>query len=88
MALVKLTSKNQISLPKALLAKLPATRYFDIVVEGGRLVLKPVKVTELNAEGEQARRRLADIVGIGPQTFQTAGEVDAHVERLRSEWRE
>ena len=40
-ALVKLTSKNQISLPKALLAKLPATDYFEATVEGGKLIFRP-----------------------------------------------
>lgn len=33
--LVKLTSKNQLTLPKAVLDKLPEATYFEIEAEGG-----------------------------------------------------
>jgi multisubunit Na+/H+ antiporter MnhE subunit len=47
--LAKLTSKNQITLPKALVNKFPGTEYFDVQEEAGRLILKPVKVRDLDA---------------------------------------
>lgn len=47
--LAKLTSKNQITLPKVLVGKFPGTEYFDVREEGGQLILKPVKVRDLDA---------------------------------------
>lgn len=47
--LAKLTSKNQITLPKAMVSKFPGTEYFDVQEEAGRLILKPVKVRDLDA---------------------------------------
>ncbi len=47
--LAKLTSKNQITLPKALVNKFPGTEYFDVQEEAGQLILKPVKVRDLDA---------------------------------------
>ncbi len=47
--LAKLTSKNQITLPKALVNKFPGTEYFDVQEEAGQLVLKPVKLRDLDA---------------------------------------
>jgi len=45
--LVKLNSKNQLTLPKAVVAKFPSTHYFEVRVEKGRIVLVPAKVTSL-----------------------------------------
>ena len=40
--LAKRTSKNQITLPKALLEQLPEAQYFDVTLRKGSLVLRPV----------------------------------------------
>ena len=42
--LAKLTSKNQLTLPKAVLASCLGTRYFDVAEDGGRIVLTPVRI--------------------------------------------
>lgn len=42
--LAKLTSKNQLTLPKAVVKAMPASDYFDVVVENGRIVLTPVQI--------------------------------------------
>ena len=42
--LVKLTSNNQITLPKAAVSKVDVAEYFEVTVENGRIVLTPVKV--------------------------------------------
>ena len=42
--LAKLTSKNQITLPKAAVASVDAAEYFEVTVEDGRIVLTPVRV--------------------------------------------
>jgi hypothetical protein len=47
--LAKLTSKNQLTLPKAIVEKLPKTEYFDVQAEGGRIVLTPVQLQKMEA---------------------------------------
>ena len=47
--LAKLTSKNQLTLPKAVISAFPETEYFDVREEGGRIVLTPVRVTPADA---------------------------------------
>ncbi|MFA7503066.1 MAG: AbrB/MazE/SpoVT family DNA-binding domain-containing protein [Burkholderiaceae bacterium] len=42
--LAKLTSKNQITLPKAAVSSVDAADYFEVTVEDGRIVLTPVRV--------------------------------------------
>ena len=41
--LAKKTSKNQITLPKAIAARFPGVDYFDVSEVGGRIVLAPVR---------------------------------------------
>ena len=43
--LAKLTSKNQLTLPKAVVGQFPGARYFEVRAEKGRIVLVPAKVT-------------------------------------------
>jgi hypothetical protein len=45
--LAKLTSKNQLTLPKAVVGKFPGARYFEVRAERGRIVLVPARVTSL-----------------------------------------
>ena len=40
----KLTSKNQLTLPKTVTAEVETTDYFDVVAENGRIVLTPVRI--------------------------------------------
>ena len=51
--LAKLTSKNQLTLPKAVTAAVEATEYFDVTTENGRIVLTPVRVNR--ADGVRAK---------------------------------
>ena len=51
--LAKLTSKNQLTLPKAITATVEATDYFDVTTENGRIVLTPVRVNR--ADGVRAK---------------------------------
>ena len=48
--LAKLTSKNQITIPKKVLSKLPSATYFDVGVKDGIVMLKPVKLSGTNLE--------------------------------------
>ncbi len=47
--LAKLTSKNQLTLPKRVISAFPDTRYFDVTGEDGRIVLTPVRITRADA---------------------------------------
>ena len=51
--LTKLTSKNQLTLPKAVTAAVEGTKYFDVTTENGRIVLTPVRVNR--ADGVRAK---------------------------------
>jgi hypothetical protein len=48
--LAKKTVKNQITLPKAIVDKIPDTDYFEVSLQGEEIVLKPVRI-----EGSEAR---------------------------------
>jgi hypothetical protein len=50
--LAKKTSKNQITLPKAITRQLPQVDYFDVSIREGEVILKPVAVSAL---GERLR---------------------------------
>ncbi|MCG5526062.1 AbrB/MazE/SpoVT family DNA-binding domain-containing protein [Ectothiorhodospira haloalkaliphila] len=47
--LAKLTSKNQITLPKAAISRVDVADYFDVTVENGRIILTPVRVQQAQA---------------------------------------
>ncbi len=55
--LAKLTSKNQLTLPKAVLNDFPDARYFEVSNDGGRIVLTPVNLERADA----VRRKLAEL---------------------------
>ena len=55
--LAKKTSKNQITLPKAIAQRFPGVEYFDVREEGGRIVLEPQRLSRA-AEVRAALRRL------------------------------
>lgn len=50
--LAKKTSKNQITLPKAIVERMPDAHYFDVSLVEGTVVLKPIA---LSLPGERAR---------------------------------
>ena len=60
--LAKKTSKNQITLPKAIAEQFPGVDYFDIRAEYDRIVLEPVRPDE----AREVRERLEQL-GIGEQ---------------------
>jgi bifunctional DNA-binding transcriptional regulator/antitoxin component of YhaV-PrlF toxin-antitoxin module len=56
--LAKLTSKNQITIPKSIMARLPNVQYFDVGYVVGTILLKPLKVhgTDLAEVREKIKR--------------------------------
>jgi hypothetical protein len=55
--LAKKTSKNQITLPKAVVSSFEGVDYFDVSVENGRIVLAPVKF----GQADTVRARLESL---------------------------
>lgn len=55
--LAKLTSKNQLTLPKAVMSDLKGCEYFDVTKEMGRIILTPVRLTRVEA----VRAKLAEL---------------------------
>lgn len=55
--LAKLTSKNQLTLPKAIMAGFDGVEYFDVTTDNGRVVLTPVRLVQADA----VRAKLGDL---------------------------
>ena len=55
--LAKLTSKNQLTLPKAVVSDFQGSEYFDVTKENGRIVLTPVRLNRADA----VRAKLAEL---------------------------
>ena len=52
--LAKKSSKNQITLPKAIVASIGDVDYFDVTIRNGRIILEPVRTKQ----GNEVRSRL------------------------------
>ena len=48
--LAKITSKNQITIPKKIIEKLPDVKHFDIEFKNGVVILKPIKFFDTNLD--------------------------------------
>lgn len=60
--LAKKTSKNQVTLPRAIVQQLPDVKYFEVSLREGEVVLKPVV---MSAPGEQLKAVRAKIRALG-----------------------
>ena len=47
--LAKLTSKNQLTLPKRLISAVGAAEYFEVQVKDGQIILTPVRIQRADA---------------------------------------
>ena len=57
MTIAKLTSKNQLTLPRSITRDLGETEYFEVTVEGQQIILTPVKIQRADA----VRAKLAEL---------------------------
>jgi hypothetical protein len=71
--LAKKSSKNQITLPKAIVAGFEDVDYFDVSTQNGRIILEPVRTRS----GDEVRSRL-ETLGIRET------DIDAAIEYARS----
>lgn len=60
--LAKKTSKNQVTLPKAIVKQLPEVEYFEVSLRKGEVVLRPV---EVSVPGEKVKAVRAKIRSLG-----------------------
>ncbi|MCQ8127996.1 AbrB/MazE/SpoVT family DNA-binding domain-containing protein [Methylomonas rivi] len=55
--LAKMTSKNQLTLPKSITAAIGAAEYFDVETRNGQIILTPVRIQR----GDAVRAKLAEL---------------------------
>ena len=55
--LAKLTTKNQLTLPKSITAAISAVEYFDVEARDGQIILTPVRIQR----GDALRAKLAEL---------------------------
>lgn len=55
--LSKLTSKNQLTLPKAIVSQFPGTEYFEVTASGGRITLTPLR----KSRADEVRDKIANL---------------------------
>jgi translation initiation factor IF-1 len=55
--LAKITSKNQLTLPKSITQAVGPAEYFDVQARDGQIVLTPVRIQR----GDAVRAKLADL---------------------------
>lgn len=72
--LAKLTSKNQLTLPKTVVESVGTPEYFEVEVRGGQVILSPVRIQR----GDAVRGKLAAL-GL------TSADVDDAVNWARSD---
>jgi len=66
--LAKLTSKNQLTLPKSVTNAVGAVEYFEVQTKGGQIILTPVRIQRADsvraklAELDLAEQDIADAV--------------------------
>jgi hypothetical protein len=53
--LAKMTVKNQLTLPKAVMTRFTGVKYFDVSTDGASIVLRPLQ----RSRAEEVRRQLA-----------------------------
>ena len=62
--LCKMTSKNQITLPKELVGRWKDQVYFDARIEGNRIILEPVRITPVESPELGAIRDKISALGL------------------------
>ena len=59
--LAKRTSKNQITLPKSIADRFPGVEYFDLRIEGDKILLAPAKIVAAGPTLEQVREKMKQL---------------------------
>lgn len=69
--LVKVTSKNQITIPKKFMDKFQGVQYLEVSYQDGALILKPVQTYKTNLESIRSKM---EKLGLDTESVQEAVE--------------
>jgi len=69
--LAKMTSKNQITIPKKIMDQMPSVKYFEVELKDGKIELKPLRVYETDLE--KIRSKMKNL-GLKPNSVREAVE--------------
>ncbi|MGB9439422.1 MAG: AbrB/MazE/SpoVT family DNA-binding domain-containing protein [Desulfobacterales bacterium] len=69
--LAKMTSKNQITIPKKIIDQMPSVKYFEVELKDGKIELKPLRVYETDLE--KIRSKMKNL-GLQPNSVREAVE--------------
>jgi hypothetical protein len=56
--LAKLTTKNQITLPRDVVKEFKGIDYFDAIVQDGRIILEPVRIRPISGDLQGIRNKM------------------------------
>ncbi|HSN23856.1 MAG TPA: AbrB/MazE/SpoVT family DNA-binding domain-containing protein [Methylomicrobium sp.] len=59
--LTKITSKNQVTIPKKIMDQIPETRYFEVELQDGAVVLKPLRTYSTSLEAIRSKVKNLDL---------------------------
>ena len=69
--LAKMTSKNQITIPKKIVDQMPRVKYFEVELKDGKIELKPLRVYETDLENIRSKMKN---LGLKPNSVREAVE--------------
>jgi hypothetical protein len=67
--LAKMTSKNQITIPKKIMDQMPSVKYFEVELKDGKIELKPLRIYETDLE--KIRSKMKNL-GLKPNSIREA----------------
>jgi len=67
--LAKVTSRNQITIPKKIMNQLPNAQYFDMELKDGVVIMKPLVVYDTDLEKIRSKMKQ---LGLKPNTVREA----------------
>jgi bifunctional DNA-binding transcriptional regulator/antitoxin component of YhaV-PrlF toxin-antitoxin module len=67
--LAKVTSRNQVTIPKKIMNQLPPTAYFEVELKDGMVLLKPVAVYETDLDTIRSKMKQ---LGLKPDSVREA----------------
>jgi hypothetical protein len=67
--LAKMTSKNQITIPKKIIDQMPGVKYFEVELKEGKIELKPLAIYETDLEKIRAKLKQ---LGLKPESVREA----------------
>lgn len=67
--LAKMTSKNQITIPKKIVEQIPDTKYFEVELKDGLIVMKPLRFYETDLDKIRAKIKA---LGLKPDSVREA----------------